>query len=66
MPTFLTIKQAAEAFQVSEVFIRAAIKDGRLPHIRAGREYRIKADDLAKGIPPKSEAQEAPDGDPAA
>lgn len=66
MPTLLTIQQAAEALQVSEMFIRTAIKDGRLPHIRAGREYRINSDDLAKGIPPKSDPLEAPDDKPPA
>jgi len=40
--TWLTTKQAALYFQVSEDFIRDRCNDGTLPHQRVGREYRIK------------------------
>jgi excisionase family DNA binding protein len=40
---FLTVRQVAENWQVSERTIRRMIADGRLPVIRLGRAVRIPA-----------------------
>jgi len=42
----LTVKQAAEEWQLHPDTIRAAIRAGKLPAVWAGSGYRIFADDV--------------------
>lgn len=41
MEKFLSIKAAAQATGLSQIFLRAGCRDGSVPHIRAGVKYLI-------------------------
>jgi excisionase family DNA binding protein len=47
-PQFLTITETARALRVHDSTVYAMIHDGRLPAVRAGREWRINAQALAE------------------
>lgn len=44
----LTIEEAAKLLKVSEATIRRWVKNGKLVAFRAGREYRLKKEDINK------------------
>lgn len=41
MPRFCTVREAVEATGLSEAFLRAGLKNGKIPHIRSGKKYLI-------------------------
>lgn len=47
MTHLLTVPEVAEALRLDPVTIRRWIRDDRLPAVRIGSRYRIKADDVA-------------------
>jgi excisionase family DNA binding protein len=46
LPEILTLKQAAEFLQVSNLTIQRAIKSGKMKAFKPGRDYRILKEDL--------------------
>lgn len=48
MENYLTTKEVSLLLKVKEVTVRRWIQQNKLPAIRFGREYRIKAGDLEK------------------
>lgn len=42
----LTVREAADVARLHRATIRARILDGTLPAVRAGRDWRIRRDDL--------------------
>lgn len=44
LPTMLLIKETAKRSGLPEHFIRAAVNDGRIVHVRAGRKILINYD----------------------
>jgi len=44
LPTYLTIKQAANVFQVSTKTVRRRVASREWPHVRIGRQIRIDLD----------------------
>ena len=48
MEKYLTTKEISSVLKVQEVTVRRWIKNGKLPAIRFGREYRVKKGDLEK------------------
>lgn len=49
---YLTVREAAEAINVSEHTIRRRVESGELPHFRIGRCIRISEDDLMDMLVP--------------
>ena len=47
LPQLLSIREAAEILRVGHQVIRRAIARGQLPSIRAGRQHRIRRQDLS-------------------
>jgi excisionase family DNA binding protein len=47
IPRLLSIAVVALRLDVSEKTIRRLVQDGRLPHLRIGRQIRIREFDLA-------------------
>lgn len=47
VPPLLSIREAAELLRVDQQVIRGAIRRGELTSIRAGRQHRIRRQDLA-------------------
>lgn len=45
---FLTIRQAALSCGLSVAWLRRAIADGSLPHVRDGRSIKVRREDLAR------------------
>ncbi len=45
-PKYLTVKQVASELQVHEHTVRKYIKNGELPAIELGGQYRITPEDL--------------------
>lgn len=41
MEKFLSIRSAAQATGLSQIFLRAGCRDGSIPHIRAGVKYLV-------------------------
>lgn len=50
IPTYLTLKEAAERMRVSEFTVRRRIKAGVLPAQRDGRRLLIDADDVTRHL----------------
>jgi excisionase family DNA binding protein len=50
LPEILTLKQAAEFLQVSNLTLQRAIQGGRLKAFKPGRDYRILKEDLISYI----------------
>lgn len=48
METFLSVKEIAKIFKITEITVRRWIKRGWLPAIKIGKMYRIKSKDLDK------------------
>lgn len=48
MNTYLTVKETASLLKVTPITILRWIKQGTLPAIRFGREFRVKKEDLEK------------------
>jgi excisionase family DNA binding protein len=46
MSQWLTVREAAQQFNVSESWIRKEIREGRLRHYRAGQKILIKPEDM--------------------
>ena len=42
-PKMLTIEQTAKAFNLPKNFIRQAVLDGRIVHVKAGKKHLINA-----------------------
>lgn len=64
MPTddpYLTIKDICSELRLSHETVRQWILSGRLPYVKAGRQYRVRRSDLdrmlAGGSPPQEEGQ---------
>lgn len=61
-PKMLTIKQTARAFNLPKNFIRQAVLDGRIVHVKAGKKHLINAQKLEEwlntGDSPASTQQE--------
>ena len=47
VPAIMTVAEAAQILRVDHQVIRGAIKRGELPSIRAGRQHRIRRQDLS-------------------
>lgn len=43
----ISVREAARLLSMSERFVRDAIRDGRLAHVRVGRAVRVRAEDVA-------------------
>ena len=52
LPTYLTIKQAAEMFQVSTKTIRRRVASREWPHVRVGRQIRLDLDVITGKVGP--------------
>jgi len=48
MDTYLSVKEIAKIFKITEVTVRRWIKRGWLQSIKIGKMYRIKSKDLDK------------------
>ena len=46
---FMTIREAASALRISERTVRRHLAEGRIPHIRAGKQIRIPRAALMRG-----------------
>jgi excisionase family DNA binding protein len=46
---FMTIREAASALRISERTVRRHLAEGRIPHIRAGKQIRIPRAGLMRG-----------------
>ena len=58
----LTLKQVAEILQVSEARTQELAREGILPVIRLGRQYRVDPDQLAEFIAGGGRALPGPGG----
>ncbi len=47
--SLLTVAEVAAAWRVTEQTVRSFCRDGRLPAIRTGRQWRVLASALAAG-----------------
>ena len=45
---YYTIKEVAKMFKVAYLTVYRWIQNGRLPSVKAGKQYRIKKDDISK------------------
>jgi excisionase family DNA binding protein len=63
----LTIEQTAKAFGLPKNFVRQAVLDGRIVHVKAGKKHLINAQkveewlntgDSPAMVPPSSQAQQ--------
>lgn len=50
MGKLLTVRQTAEAFQLSEKAIRAMLADGRLGFVKIGRSVRVPESEILEKI----------------
>ena len=51
MSYYLTVKELAKLLRVGENAARAALKQGKFPSIKIGRQYLISAEDVKKILP---------------
>ena len=67
LPQMLTIEQTAKAFNLPKNFIRQAVLDGRIVHVKAGKKHLINAQkveewlnagDTPTTVPPSSQPQQ--------
>jgi excisionase family DNA binding protein len=70
-PKMLTIEQTAKAFGLPKNFVRQAVLDGRIVHVKAGKKHLINAQkveewlnagDSPTTVPPSPQVQ-APTGE---
>jgi len=55
-PGVLTVREAASVARLHRATIRARILDGTLPAARAGRDWRIRRDDLERFMGGRTDA----------
>ncbi len=48
MPVLLTVPEAANLLRVTEQAVRAMLREGKIPAIKAGREWRIERDAIKR------------------
>lgn len=58
----LTVAQAAGYLQCHPQTVRGYIKSDRLAHVKVGRQYRIRLEDLQAGVQPVERASAPTDG----
>lgn len=58
MDRFLSIKAAAQATGLSQVFLRAGCRDGSVPHIKAGVKFLVNMPLLLEHLDTASTARE--------
>ena len=51
MSYYLTVRELAKLLRVGENAARAALKQGKFPSIKIGRQYLISAEDVKKILP---------------
>ena len=65
-PKMLTIEQTAKVFNLPKNFIRQAVLDGRIVHVKAGKKHLINAQKVEEwlnaGDSPTPQQVQAPDG----
>ena len=49
-PKMLTIEQTAKAFNLPKNFIRQAVLDGRIVHVKAGKKHLLNAEKVAEWL----------------
>ena len=49
-PKMLTIEQTAKEFSLPKNFVRKAVSDGRIVHVKAGKKYLINAQKLEEWL----------------
>jgi len=64
IPKMLTIEQTAKAFGLPKNFVRQAVADGRIVHVKAGKKHLINAQKVEEWLNtgdnqtlPKAESQ---------
>ena len=60
---YMTTREIAELFKVSEATVRAWIHAGELRAIRFGREFRVAVKDLEAFVEAHATRSQNPDGD---
>ena len=50
VPKMLTIEETARAFNLPKNFVRKAVLDGRIVHVKAGKKFLINAQKLEEWL----------------